>query len=306
MVTASHNPPQDNGYKVYLSDGAQIVPPADADISAAIDAVGPLRDLPLGDDWETLDEEVLESYITRASGVVGLESARDLHVVYTPLHGTGWDVVRAAFTRAGFPEPLAVKEQAEPDPDFPTVAFPNPEEPGAMDLACALAEQSGADLIIANDPDADRCAVGVPAPAQVPGVAHAARRRGGRAHRDAPRRHPAWPDRNLRHHDRVVLAAGQDRGCPWAGVRRNTHRLQVALPGPDLVYSYEEALGYCVDPAAVRDKDGISAAWWSPSWRPASRPPAAPSTTCSTRSRADTACTKQTAVPSRLRPQRDR
>ena len=261
MVTASHNPPQDNGYKVYLGDGSQIVPPADADISAAIDAVGPLSDLPLGDDWETLDDEVLESYIARASGVVGNQSARDLRVVYTPLHGTGWDVVRAAFTRAGFPEPLAVKEQAEPDPDFPTVAFPNPEEPGAMDLACALAEQSGADLVIANDPDADRCAVAVA------GAGSGAR---------------GW--RMLRGDDvGALIATHLVRTRPGlTGTFATTivsssllgriaaaHGLAYAetLTGfkwlsrvPNLVYGYEEALGYCVDPAAVRDKDGISAA----------------------------------------------
>jgi len=261
MVTASHNPPQDNGYKVYLGDGSQIVPPADADISAAIDAVGPLSDLPLGDDWETLDDEVLESYVSRVSGVVAPGGPRDLRVVYTPLHGTGWDVVRAAFGAAGFSEPLAVKEQAEPDPDFPTVAFPNPEEPGAMDLAFALAERSGADLVIANDPDADRCAVGVP------GAGPSTRR---------------W---RMLSGDQVgaLIATHLVRTRPGlTGTFATTivsssllgriaaaHGLAYAetLTGfkwlsrvPNLVYGYEEALGYCVDPAAVRDKDGISAA----------------------------------------------
>ncbi len=261
MVTASHNPPQDNGYKVYLGDGSQIAPPADTEISAAIDAVGPLSNLPLGDDWETLDDEVLESYISRASGVVAAGGPRELRVVYTPLHGTGWDVVHAAFAQAGFAEPVAVKEQAKPDPDFPTVAFPNPEEPGAMDLAFALAERTGADLVIANDPDADRCAVGVPGAA------------GGGG---------GW--RMLRGDEvGALIATHLVRTRPGLtgtfattivsssllGKIAAAHRLAYAetLTGfkwlsriPGLVYGYEEALGYCVDPAAVRDKDGISAA----------------------------------------------
>ncbi len=162
MVTASHNPPQDNGYKVYLGDGSQIVPPADADISAAIDAVGALADVPRADGWGRLDDSVVESYLADVCALVDPDGPRELTTVYTPLHGVGGETVAVAMERAGFAAPHVARAQAEPDPDFPTVAFPNPEEPGAMDLAMALAAEVGADVVVANDPDADRCAVAVP------------------------------------------------------------------------------------------------------------------------------------------------
>src|SRR5690606_25216814 len=172
MVTASHNPPRDNGYKVYLGaqlggelgDGAQIAPPVDAEIEAAIRAVGPLAEVPLGDAAATLDEEVVAAYVRGVADVVRRDGPRELTVAYTPLHGVGGAVLTAAFTQAGFPAPVVVPEQAEPDPDFPTVDFPNPEEPGAMDRVLLLAEAIDADLAIANDPDADRRAIAVPAP----------------------------------------------------------------------------------------------------------------------------------------------
>src|SRR6476660_9092932 len=169
MVTASHNPPQDNGYKVYLGDGSQIVPPADAEISAEIAAVGPLATVPRSDDWQTLDDDVVEAYLDRVTGLVDPASPRDLRIAYTPLHGVGRDVVIAAFQRAGF-DPLAVvARQADPDPEFSTVAFPNPEAPGAIDLAVAAAVEHQADIVLANDPDADRCAVAVPDPQSTSG-----------------------------------------------------------------------------------------------------------------------------------------
>ena len=161
MVTASHNPPQDNGYKVYLGDGSQIVPPADAEISARIDAVGPLAGVRRAGGWTRLGEEVVEAYLSDVGGLVD-DGPRDLTTVYTPLHGVGGETVAVVMERAGFPAPHVATAQAEPDPDFPTVAFPNPEEPGAMDLAMALAAEVGADVVVANDPDADRCAVAVP------------------------------------------------------------------------------------------------------------------------------------------------
>ncbi|MGE5718359.1 MAG: phospho-sugar mutase, partial [Nocardioidaceae bacterium] len=164
MVTASHNPPQDNGYKVYLGDGSQIVPPADAEISARIDEVGPLDSVPRGDEWLWLDDDVADSYAARVAALVGPSTPRELTAVYTPLHGVGGEVVADVLERAGFAAPHVAAEQAEPDPDFPTVAFPNPEEPGAMDLAMRLAEEVDADVVLANDPDADRCAVAVPGP----------------------------------------------------------------------------------------------------------------------------------------------
>src|SRR4051794_41075980 len=161
-VPASHNPPRDNGYKVYLGDGSQIVPPADADIAAEIEAIASLEDVPRPESgWETLDDSVLDAYLARTDAVLAEGSPRTARAVYTAMHGVGKDVLVAAFARAGFPEPVLVAEQAEPDPDFPTVSFPNPEEPGAMDLAFARARETDPDLIVANDPDADRCAVAV-------------------------------------------------------------------------------------------------------------------------------------------------
>ncbi len=258
MVTASHNPPQDNGYKVYLGDGSQIVPPADAGIAAHIAAVSAVAAVPLADDgWETLGEDVLEDYLQAVARVLDPSSPRDLSVVHTALHGVGSETVRRAFVLGGFAPPEPVPSQAEPDPMFPTVGFPNPEEPGAMDAALDLAEQTGPDLVIANDPDADRCAVAVPAP-------------GG------------W--RMLRGDEVGVLLGAHllSRGVGSDAVLANSivsSRMLSAMAGaaglaheetltgfkwiarvPGLRYGYEEALGYCVDPAEVRDKDGVSAA----------------------------------------------
>ena len=163
MVTASHNPPQDNGYKVYLGGGWQIVPPVDAEIAAHIAAVESVLSLPRADSWSTLDDEVLESYLDRVVSLVPESAPRSVIVGYTPMHGVGRDTFVKALQRSGFDAPHVVAEQGEPDPDFPTVAFPNPEEPGAMDLAKALGERVNADIVIANDPDADRAAAAVPA-----------------------------------------------------------------------------------------------------------------------------------------------
>jgi len=257
MVTASHNPPEDNGYKVYLGDGAQIVPPADAEISAAIDAVGPLAGVPLAETWQRLGEEVLAAYLD-AVAALSLVPDRDVRVAYTPLHGVGRDVVLAAFARAGFPPPEVVVEQAEPDPDFPTVAFPNPEEPGAADLLLATAARTGADLAIANDPDADRLAVAV----------------GGRL-LTGDELGALLADHVLRHTtgaDRLVVTTivsssllgkvARAHGVAYAETLTGFKwivRAAEARPGFRLVFGYEEALGYVVGDV-VRDKDGISAA----------------------------------------------
>ncbi len=266
MVTASHNPPQDNGYKVYLGDGSQIVPPADSDIATAISRLERVADIArAADGWEVLGQQVLEHYVEAAAAVVDPASPRDLAVVHTSLHGVGNEVVARAFARAGFAPPTVVPTQAEPDPAFPTVSFPNPEEPGAIDAALALAAQVGADLVLANDPDADRCAAAVPDPASV----------------DA-----ANPDgwRMLRG-DEVgallgahLLSRGVDPGAVFASSIVSSRLLaaQAAAAGvrheetltgfkwiarvPGLRYGYEEALGYCVDPASVQDKDGVTAA----------------------------------------------
>jgi phosphomannomutase len=258
MVTASHNPPQDNGYKVYLGDGSQIVPPVDAEISARIDAIGRLADVPLGREWQTLDEEVVEAYVRRTAGIIEPAGARGLRVVYTPLHGTGRDVLVEVLRRAGFAAPEVVPEQAEPDPEFPTVAFPNPEEPGSMDLALARAKEHGADLIIANDPDADRCAVAVPDPVggwrmlrgdEVGALLGAHLLRTGRA--------GSGVFATTIVSSSLLGRIAARHGLPYAETLTGFKWLS-RVPG--LRYGYEEALGYCVDPGAVRDKDGISAA----------------------------------------------
>ncbi|WP_405902889.1 phospho-sugar mutase [Streptomyces sp. NBC_00656] len=258
-VTASHNPPRDNGYKVYLGDGSQIVPPADGEIAAAIAAVGPLDTVPRpGNGWETLGDEVLDAYLARTDAVLAAGSPRTAHVVYTAMHGVGTSVLTAAFDRAGFPAPVLVAEQAEPDPAFPTVAFPNPEEPGAMDLAFATARRSDPDLVIANDPDADRCAVAVPDPAVDGGwrmlrgdevgallAAHLVRRGVSGVFAES-----------------IVSSSLLGRIAEKAGLgyEETLTGFKWIARVEGLRYGYEEALGYCVDPDGVRDKDGVTAA----------------------------------------------
>ncbi|MFI6339661.1 phospho-sugar mutase [Streptomyces sp. NPDC050535] len=255
-VTASHNPPRDNGYKVYLGDGSQIVPPADAEIAAEIDAVRALADVPRPDGgWETLGNSVLDAYLARTDAVLAEGSPRTARTVYTALHGVGKDTLLAAFARAGFPEPVLVAEQAEPDPDFPTVAFPNPEEPGAMDLAFAKARETDPDLIIANDPDADRCAVAVKGDAgwrMLRGdevgalLAQHLVRRGARG----------------TFAESIVSSSLLGRIAGKAGLpyEETLTGFKWIARVDGLRYGYEEALGYCVDPDGVRDKDGITAA----------------------------------------------
>ncbi|WP_262387356.1 phospho-sugar mutase [Streptomyces sp. TRM49041] len=270
-VTASHNPPRDNGYKVYLGDGSQIVPPADTEIAARIAAVRSLADVPRaewgspgsgeagsGGGWETLGDEVLESYLSRTDKVLTPGTPRTARVVYTAMHGVGKDVVLAAFARAGFPAPVLVAEQAEPDPAFPTVAFPNPEEPGAMDLAFAKAREVQPDIVIANDPDADRCAVAVP---------DAAAEGGWRMLRGDEvgallAEHLVHKGAKGVFAESIVSSSLLGRIAAAAGVP-HTETLTgfkwiARVDG--LRYGYEEALGYCVDPEGVRDKDGITAA----------------------------------------------
>jgi len=259
MVTASHNPPDDNGYKVYLGDGSQIVPPADSGISACIAAVGPLASIPQSDDFRVLDTAVLDAYVARAVSLLG-NGSREVSAVYTAMHGVGGAVFMRAVTEAGFGAPTAVAAQFAPDGRFPTVSFPNPEEPGAMDLSLADARAQGADVIIANDPDADRCAAGI----------------------------RAGDDYRMLTGDEVgallgwwIAERGRRDGTPVTGVYAQSivsgtllERIATdaglgyatTLTGfkwiskvPDLRFGYEEALGYCCDPTAVRDKDGITA-----------------------------------------------
>ncbi|MER5944411.1 phospho-sugar mutase [Streptomyces sp. NPDC001928] len=255
-VTASHNPPRDNGYKVYLGDGSQIVPPADADIAAEIDAVPSLHDVPRPESgWETLDDSVLDAYLARTDAVLAAGSARTARTVYTAMHGVGKDVLLAAFARAGFPTPALVAEQAEPDPDFPTVAFPNPEEPGAMDLAFAKARETSPDLIIANDPDADRCAVAVPDGADW-------RMLRGDEVGSLLAAHLVGRGAQGTFAESIVSSSLLGRIAEKAGLpyEETLTGFKWIARVDGLRYGYEEALGYCVDPEGVRDKDGITAA----------------------------------------------
>ena len=266
MVTASHNPPQDNGYKVYLDDGVQLVAPADSQIStfiAAATALGPVAELPRGESWTVLGDDVIEASVAAAAELVPADRPRHISVVYTPMHGVGGSTFHRVLERAGFAAPIVVTEQAEPDPTFPTVAFPNPEEPGALDLALATARAHQADLVIANDPDADRCAVAIPV--------------GGRGSDE-------W---RILSGDEVGWLLGWWIASGSAGLPTDGTLAESIVSGsmlgdiaadtgaaftetltgfkwiarvPGLIYGYEEALGYCVDPARVRDKDGITAA----------------------------------------------
>ncbi|HWC23387.1 MAG TPA: phospho-sugar mutase [Flexivirga sp.] len=258
MVTASHNPPQDNGYKVYLGDGSQIVAPADAEIADAISRFPRAADVPLAEDgWQTLSDEVVDDYLESVTKVVRPDGPRDLKIVHTALHGVGSAVFRAAFDRAGFPAPSSVADQAEPDPAFPTVAFPNPEEPGAIDHALALAAETGADLVIANDPDADRCAVAVPRAdgwAMLRGDEVGALLGAYLLQRGVA---PNTVFANSIVSSRLLAAMAKKAGVPHAETLTGFKWISRV---PSLAFGYEEALGYCVDPAAVRDKDGISAA----------------------------------------------
>ncbi|MBH0099741.1 phospho-sugar mutase [Salinibacterium sp. NSLL150] len=259
MVTASHNPAIDNGYKVYLggdNHGSQIVPPADADIAHAIDLVakGSIADLPRSTDFVTTDEGVVDEYIALTAALAG--PVKDVVYTYTAMHGVGWETSKAVYEKAGFAAPALVEEQAHPDAAFPTVAFPNPEEPGAMDLSFAKAREVGADLAIAHDPDADRLAVAVP------GRDGEWRRLSGNevgillGWRAAERAngHGVLAASIVSSPALRAIAAGYDldytdtlTGFKWIS----------RIDG--LVFGYEEALGYLVDPAKVRDKDGISA-----------------------------------------------
>ncbi|QFZ23283.1 phospho-sugar mutase [Saccharothrix syringae] len=258
QITASHNPPADNGYKLYLAGGGQIVPPADREIEAAIRTVPAAVSVPLSDDHGTVPDAEVDAYLERVASLPR-GTARDLRVVLTPMHGVGGAMAVEALRRAGFTDVRVVREQAVPDPAFPTVAFPNPEEPGAADRLLELAASVDADLAIALDPDADRCALGV-------------RGRDG-----------AW--RMLRgdetgvllgslvlsttdHPDPLVattiVSSSLLRSIAAAHGARYAETLTgfkwLVRAGEGLVFAYEEALGNCVDPAHVNDKDGISAA----------------------------------------------
>ncbi|MCS6573048.1 phospho-sugar mutase [Curtobacterium flaccumfaciens pv. flaccumfaciens] len=272
MVTASHNPPRDNGYKVYLGqddDGSQIVPPVDGEIADAIDAVaaGSVTDLPRGTDYTVATSALLDAYVAATAAIVpapALSVDEQPKVVYTAMHGVGWETARAVFAAAGFAEPAVVPEQIDPDGAFPTVSFPNPEEPGAMDLAIARGVAVGADLVIANDPDADRLALAIPTASDA----------GARSYRRLSGNEVGWllgwraAARASESGATGTLAASIVSSPALARVAaRHGLEYRDTLTGfkwvsrvPGLLFGYEEALGYLVDPSVVRDKDGISAA----------------------------------------------
>ena len=262
MVTASHNPPQDNGYKVYLGGtvdgieyrGSQIVSPTDVSIAQKIDAITSLKEQPRGKEWTVLGEEIIEKYITRTASLA--TNPGNLRIVYTAMHGVGTETIQRVFHKAGFQSPILVDAQSAPDPDFPTVAFPNPEEPGAIDLALETAKSFDAHLVIANDPDADRCAAAVNDPVT------------------------GW--RMLRGDELGAIFGESIARKSSTGIFANSivsssilkkiaahYNLEFkeTLTGfkwlakiKGLTFGYEEALGYAVDAITVNDKDGISAA----------------------------------------------
>lgn len=276
MVTASHNPPQDNGYKVYLGGraveesgrGSQIVAPYDSQIAASIEAVGPLDSIELaGSGWTEMPVSITGEYEAAMAGLadVGNFPARELKIVLTPMHGVGGETAVSVLNAAGFTDVSLVEEQAAPDPDFPTVNFPNPEEPGALDLALAAAARLGADIVLANDPDADRAAVAAKDPdtgawrmlrgdevGALLGAHVVARHAADTRQGDTTRGVFANSIVSSRLLSRIAAAAGFAHEETLTGFKWISR-----VPG--LVYGYEEALGYCVAPELVRDKDGISA-----------------------------------------------
>ncbi|MDX6391675.1 MAG: phosphomannomutase [Streptosporangiaceae bacterium] len=277
MITASHNPPADNGYKLYLGDGAQIVPPADVQIAAAIRALGPLSQIPAGPATNQLvihhGDEVAQAYLDAIAGnypeAEGTPASAPLGVVYTPLHGVAGRLALRAFARAGFQPPHVVAAQAEPDPDFPTVTFPNPEQPGVLDLALGDARTRGADLVLANDPDGDRLAVAVPDPLADDGWRmltgdQVGALLGADLIEEAA---AAIPARDQLVATTVVSSTMLSKIAAAAGARyvetltgfKWIVRAGEYAPDSHFVFGYEEALGYAIGDT-VRDKDGISAA----------------------------------------------
>ena len=262
MVTASHNPPQDNGYKVYLGGtvdgieyrGSQIVSPTDVSIAQKIEAITSLKDQPRAKEWTVLGEEIIEKYINRTASLATQPGT--LKIVYTAMHGVGTETLQRVFHKAGFLSPILVDAQAAPDPDFPTVAFPNPEEPGAIDLALETAKTFGADLVIANDPDADRCAAAVKDPVtgwrmlkgdELGAILGESIARKSASGKFANSIVSSSILRKIAEHYHFEFKETLT-GFKWLAKIKG------------LTFGYEEALGYAVDAITVNDKDGISAA----------------------------------------------
>ena len=262
MVTASHNPPQDNGYKVYIgpdADGiayasSQIINPTDGFIASEINAITSLKSQPRGKSWTVLDETLINEYVQRTSALG--KKPGDLKIVYTAMHGVGTQTLSQVFAKAGFPDLILVKEQADPDPDFPTVAFPNPEEPGAIDLALTTARAHNADLVIANDPDADRCAAAIK---DRSGVWRMLRgdELGVIFGEWIARTSPTGTFGNSIVSSSILRKISAHYGIDFKEVLTGFKWLAKI---EDLAFGYEEAIGYAVDSETVNDKDGISAA----------------------------------------------
>ncbi|GAA1594133.1 phospho-sugar mutase [Leucobacter chromiireducens] len=284
MVTASHNPPRDNGYKVYLGDadaGSQIVPPVDGDIAERIDRIAarPLSELPRSSEYTVLGPEVADAYVADtaaalvagfprdAAGAVAAGSESDLRIVYTAMHGVGSDLARRVFTAAGLPSVTVVPEQDRPDGAFPTVAFPNPEEPGALDIAFRVARTVDAELIVAHDPDADRLAIALPDATAAEGYRRltgnelglllgwrAAERERVRAELLGTEAAGALACTIVS--SPALRAVAAEYGLDYA---ETLSGFKWVSRVPGLIFGFEEALGYLTHPAIVRDKDGISA-----------------------------------------------
>lgn len=259
QITASHNPPADNGYKVYLEQGAQLIPPADAEIEQLIARVGPAREVPrVPVVADTRAHANVERYLSRLVTIFGSGERRRIRVALTAMHGVGGDIAVQALRECGFHDVTVVGLQHSPDPDFPTAKFPNPEEPGASDLLLDLARDADADLAIALDPDADRCAVG----AYVDGAWRmlTGDETGALLGADIIAAHK---DENALVASTIVSGTMLGKIAAASGARHVTTLTGfkwLVRAGEGLVYAYEEAIGHCVDPDAVRDKDGISAA----------------------------------------------
>ena len=264
MVTASHNPPQDNGYKVYLGgtvggvryEGSQIISPADSEISADIASVPALNTLVRSQGWTTLDESHIDAYVSATSRLA--TKAGTLRIVYTAMHGVGTETLEKVFKAAGFPAPILVSEQAQPDPDFPTVKFPNPEEPGAIDLSLVKAREVSADLVIANDPDADRCAAAIKdrdGQWRMLRGDEVGALLGEYMARKAPNKEVILANSIVS--SSILSKIAHHYGLPF---KETLTGFKWLAKIPNLWFGYEEALGYAVDSKSVNDKDGISAA----------------------------------------------
>lgn len=269
MVTASHNPPRDNGYKVYLggaNGGSQIISPTDKQIADKIRAIASSQtfdEIPKSTNYEVIGDEIRQAYVAETASLTGeIENAESIKIVYTAMHGVGWRTTQELFEAVGLPKPFTVDEQLLPDGNFPTVAFPNPEEPGAMDLAFAKAREVGADLIIANDPDADRLAIGVPDSSVAEGWRRLTGDEIGLLLGYQVARRAVAEGKTGALACSIVSSSALGRVANHFGLE-----YQETLTGfkwiskvPNLLFGYEEALGYCVDPQRTPDKDGISAA----------------------------------------------